>query len=136
MDYSLTELQLTIMDVLWGTGEATVTEVHEELRKERRVAESTVATILSRLRDKGVVEHRMEDRRYVYRAAVSAEQVRHSMVSEFSQVTERLFSGDVASIVSQLLNVHDVKPEDLDQARAIIEQKARQLRQREEEEEE
>ena len=132
MTYSLTELQLAIMDVLWNRGEATVVEVHDELRGTRRVAQSTIATLLSRLKEKGVVEHRTEDRQYVYRAAVTREQVRRSVVSEFSELTERLFSGDVAGLVTQLLSTRDARPEDLARAREIIERKERELREKEE----
>lgn len=132
MIYSLTELQLAIMDVLWNRGEATVVEVHDELRATRRVAQSTIATLLSRLRDKGIVAHRTEDRQYVYRAEVSREQVRSSVVSEFSELTERLFSGDVAGLVSQLLSTRDARAEDLARAREIIERKERELREQEE----
>jgi BlaI family penicillinase repressor len=131
MAYSLTELQLAIMDVLWEKGEATVVAIHDELREERRVAQSTIATLLSRMEDKGVVAHRTEDRQYVYRPTVSREQVRHSVVSEFAGLTERLFSGDVASLVSQLLTTRDANPEDLARAREIIERKERELREQE-----
>lgn len=132
MAYSLTELQLAIMDVLWEQGEATVVDIHDTLRQERRVAQSTVATLLSRLEDKGVVAHRTEDRQYVYRATVSREQVRRSVVGEFSELTGRLFSGDVAGLVSQLLSTRDARAEDLARAREIIERRERELREEEE----
>jgi BlaI family transcriptional regulator, penicillinase repressor len=128
MRYSLTELQLAIMAALWEKGEATVLDVHDSLREERRIAQSTVATLLSRLEDKGVVERRDAGRQYLYRATVSEDQVRHSVVSEFTDKTDRLFSGDVAGLVSQLLSVRDVDPDDLARAREIIERKERELR--------
>lgn len=129
--YSLTELQLSIMAVLWESDEATVVDVHEALRPDRRIAQSTVATLLSRLEDKGVVTHREEGRQYVYRAIVSANQVRRSIASEFRDLTERLFSGDLAGLVSQLLSARDIAPEDLAKVRAMIERKERELREQE-----
>ena len=134
MTYSLTELQLAIMDVLWECREATVLDIHDELRKDRRIAQSTIATLLTRLESKGVVSHRVDDRQYVYRATVSREQVRRTVVGEFSELTERLFSGDVAGLLSQLLTTRDAKPEDLARAREIIEQKERELREQRESE--
>jgi BlaI family transcriptional regulator, penicillinase repressor len=128
MRYSLTELQLAIMAALWAKGEATVLDVHDALRRERRIAQSTVATLLSRLEDKGVVERREAGRQYLYRATVSEDQVRRSVVSEFTDRTDRLFSGDVAGLVSQLLSVRDVAPDDLARAREIIERRERELR--------
>lgn len=129
--YSLTELQLSIMAVLWESDEATVVDVHEALRADRRIAQSTVATLLSRLEDKGVVTHREEGRQYVYRAIVSADQVRRSIASEFRDLTERLFSGDLAGLVSQLLSAREIAPEDLAKVRAMIERKERELREQE-----
>jgi predicted transcriptional regulator len=54
--------------------------------------------------------------------------VRHSVVKEFAGATKRLFSGDIASLVSQLLSTTDVTPKDLARAREIIEEKERELR--------
>ena len=128
MAYSLTELQLMIMTVLWEKQEATVLDIHDALRNERRIAQSTVATLLSRMEEKGVVARREEGRQYLYRAAVTPDQVRHSVVSEFAGLTDRLFSGDVASLVSQLISAKRVDAADLARAREIIEAKERELK--------
>ncbi|HKY97913.1 MAG TPA: BlaI/MecI/CopY family transcriptional regulator [Gemmatimonadaceae bacterium] len=128
MIYSLTELQLMIMTVLWEKQEATVIDIHDALRSQRRIAQSTVATLLSRMEDKGVVSRREVGRQYIYRATVTPDQVRHSVVKEFAGATKRLFSGDIASLVSQLLSTTDVTPKDLARAREIIEEKERELR--------
>jgi predicted transcriptional regulator len=74
---------------------------------------------------------RAEDRQHVFYATVTREQVRRTVVSEFSELTERLFSGDVAGLISQLLTTRDARPEDLARAREIIEQKERALREAE-----
>lgn len=131
MSYSLTELQLAIMDVLWERGEASVLDVHDELRAERRVAQSTVATLLSRMEDKGVVARRAGERQNLYRAAVSRDEVRRSVVGEFTELTQRLFSGDVAALVSQLLSAREVDPDDISRAREILDARERALRERE-----
>lgn len=132
MTYSLTELQLSIMAALWEMGEGSVVEVHEAIRRDRRIAQSTVATLLSRLEDKGVVAHREEGRQYVYHATVSADQVRRSVVSEFSDLTDRLFSKDAAGLVSHLLSAREVDPEELAKIRTMVERKERELREQEE----
>ena len=128
MTFSLTELQLMIMTVLWEKREATVLDIHDALRNERRIAQSTVATLLSRMDEKGVVTRREDGRQYLYSAAVTPEQVRRSVVSEFAGLTEKLFSGDVASLVSQLLSVKNANPEDLARAREIIEAREKELK--------
>ena len=131
MQFSLTELQLMIMTVLWEKGEATVLDIHDALRNDRRVAQSTVATLLTRMEEKKVVKRREDGRHFLYKAAVTPDQVRRSVVGEFAELTDKLFSGDVASLVSQLLSVKHVDPEDLARARKIIEQKERELKSKE-----
>lgn len=127
MSYSLTELQLALMRVLWERREATVVEVQEALELERRLAQSTVATLLSRLEKRGVLSHRVEGRQFVYRAVVSEAEVRRSMVRELGVLTRRLFQGDVAALVSHLLTAQDVAPGDLSRVKALIEAREREL---------
>lgn len=117
--HELTELQITILRHLWARGEATVAEVWEVLHRERGLAQTTVATLLSRLERRGVIARRVEQRQYVYRALVSEEQVRQSKVSE---LTERLFAGDVTALVNHLLTSQEVAPGDLARLRDLIDE--------------
>jgi predicted transcriptional regulator len=123
----LTALQLAVMRVLWGLGEATVVEVQEGLRAERALAQTTVATLLSRLEKRGVVAYRTEGRQYVYRALISEEDVRGSVLAE---VTDRLFHGDLTTLVSHLLAGVEVNAAELTKVRELIEARERELRER------
>src|SRR5688500_6188427 len=108
MTESPTELQLAILRVLWERGEATGAEVQEALTPARPLAQSTVATLLSRMERKSLVTHRNEGRQFVYRAVVNEAEVRSSVVREFSGLAGELFRGDAAALVSQLLSAQDV----------------------------
>lgn len=119
----LSELQLAVMRVLWQQKKAAVTEVQEALKSERGLALTTVATVLTRLEKAGLVAHRASGRHYLYRPLVSEEEVRRSMVSVLA---ERLFEGDVAALVSHLVNARDIKPGDLARVRQLIEAKERE----------
>ena len=114
---SLGELQLAIMRILWGRREATASEVHLALLEERGLAPTTIATMLQKMEKKGVVMHRTEGRRFIYRPPVSEAQVRRSMVDE---LTDRLFAGDSSALVTHLLEEHPVSAEDLDEIRRAI----------------
>jgi BlaI family penicillinase repressor len=115
--HHLGDLQLAIMRVLWSRGEATVADVHEALEPERGLALTTIATMLAKMEKKGVVEHRAEGRRFIYRPTVSEGQVRRSMVAG---LTTQLFRGDVTALVNHLLSEHDVDAGELAQLRALI----------------
>lgn len=113
----LTDLQIALMRVLWDRGEATVADIAEALRPGRELAPTTIATLLSRLEKRGVVRHVSQGRQYLYRPRVSEGEVRHSMVSG---LTDLLFGGDVAALMSHLLDAGSVRPGDLEKVRALI----------------
>ncbi|HVF61579.1 MAG TPA: BlaI/MecI/CopY family transcriptional regulator [Thermoanaerobaculia bacterium] len=115
--HRLGDLQLAILRVLWRDGEATVADVHEALAAARGLAPTTIATMLQKLERKGVVEHRTEGRRFVYRPLVSEDQVTRSAVAE---LTAQLFRGDVTALVSHLLSEHDVDRAELARLRTLI----------------
>ena len=117
-DFELTDLQLAVMRVLWDRSEAPVADVHEVLHRERGLALTTVATLLTRLEKAGLVSRRSAGRHFVYRPLVSEQDVRRSMVSGLA---ERLFDGDVAALVSHLLEEREIAPGDLARVRRLIE---------------
>jgi BlaI family transcriptional regulator, penicillinase repressor len=116
--HELTELQLAILRLLWDRREATVAELWEALHDERGLAQTTVATLVTRLQRRGIVTRRTRDRQFVYRATITEADVQHSMVSE---LTERLFAGDPAALVSHLISASDMSPGDLARVKQMIE---------------
>ena len=92
-------------------------EVQTRLRPERDLAQTTIATLLSRLEKRGVVEHRLDGRQFVYRPLVSEQEVRRSMVSE---LTTLLFDGRPEALMSHLLRSRDLAPGDLDRVKRMI----------------
>jgi len=115
--HQLGDLQLAIMRVLWNRQEATVADVHEALEDERGLALTTIATMLMKMEKKGVVDHRAEGRRFIYRPTVSEGQVRRSMVAD---LTTQLFGGDVTALVSHLLAEHEIDAAELAEMRERI----------------
>ena len=116
--HELTELQLAILRLLWERGEATVADIWEALYAERGLAQTTIATLVTRLQRRGIVARRTRDRQFVYRATITEADVQHSMVSE---LTERLFAGDPAALVSHLISAADMSPGDLARVKRMIE---------------
>ena len=113
----LTDLQIAIMRVLWSKGEATAVQIWDALRPERGLAQTTIATMLSRLEKRGVIQHRTQSRQFVYYPTVTEPEVRRSMVSE---LTERLFDGNVAELMAHLLSGREMSPGDLARVRELI----------------
>jgi predicted transcriptional regulator len=121
--HHLGDLQLAIMRILWAQGEGTVAEVHEALEPERGLALTTIATMLTKMEKKGVVNHRAEGRKFIFRPRVSEGQVRRSMVAD---LTSQLFRGDVTALVNHLLSEHEIDAQELAQLREMIASRGRE----------
>jgi len=119
--HTLSELQLAIMRVIWHRGEATVSAVQDALREERGLALTTVATMLKRLEARGIVDHRMDGRQFVYRALVTEDLVKRTMVGE---LTSHLFKGDPLALVSHLIAEHEIDPDELPRLARLIDEAA------------
>ena len=108
--HRLGELQLRIMKVLWSKGDAAVADVHAAVAGERGLAYTTVATMLRRLEERGLVKHRVEGRSFLYRAAVAEAEVSRSMADH---LLDRLFKGSMADMVRHLLSTRGVSRKEL-----------------------
>jgi len=55
---TLTEQELEIMKIVWGLGRGTVRDVYEALRERRKIAYTTVMTMMNILEEKGYLRKR------------------------------------------------------------------------------
>jgi BlaI family penicillinase repressor len=111
---TLTPPELAIMKIVWRLGSATVRDVYEALRARRRVAYTTVMTMMNILETKGYLKKDTQDRAYRYRPARPERSVINAMVREF---VDRVFDG-----ASRPLLLHLVQEEQLsdDEREALL----------------
>lgn len=119
----LGDLQLAILRVLWDREEASAAQVHAELLAERGLAPTTIATMLTKMEKRALVDHRSEGRQYIYRALIERGEVSRRMVSEF---VDRLFLGDPAALMNHLLREHEIDSDELATIRRQIADRQRQ----------
>ena len=122
-NYRLGDLQLKIMKVLWERRAAGVAEVHQALGGDAGLAYTTVATMLRKMEGRGLVLHRSEGRRFLYRPAVSPDAVTRSMADD---ILERLFEGRLADLLSHLLSTREVSREELRELERLIAERKKQ----------
>jgi BlaI family penicillinase repressor len=105
------------MKIVWNRGEATVREVYEDLLDRRKIAYTTVMTMLGVLEGKGHVEKAAGERAYVYRPARPKQEVIGSMVSDF---VTRVFNGSAKPLLQHLVESEQVSREELDEIRKLL----------------
>ena len=122
--HRLGDLQLRIMKVLWANGEITVAGMHDAVAGERSLAYTTVATMLRKMEERGLVRHRVEGRSFLYRAAVAEEDVSRSMADA---LLDRLFEGSMAEMVRHLLSTREVSRKELAALEKLIAERKKVL---------
>jgi len=122
MKKSITPLGETEMEILhhvWELEEATVANVHERILSIRKVAYTTVMTVMKNLNEKGYLQYRKEGATYVYSAAQKPENVRSSLVSK---IIEKVFKGSPSALIQTLVNNEDLSKDELDEIKKIIDE--------------
>ena len=61
------DLQAEVMDAVWKLGEATVEDVRGQQPADRRLAYTTIQTVLNRLAERGLLSRKLSGRALVYR---------------------------------------------------------------------
>ena len=98
------------MKVVWSRRAATVRDVYEDLRARRRIAYTTVMTMMNILERKGHLKKRTEGRSFVYLPARPKRQVVGAMVREF---LDRVFGGSAEPLLVQLVQDRRLTRRDL-----------------------
>jgi len=97
---TLTDQELEIMKVVWDLEKATVRDVYEVLLERRRIAYTTVMTMMKILESKGYLKKTREERAYLYRPSEAKDSVIRGMVREF---VNRVFNGSAEPLLMHLV---------------------------------
>ena len=115
-----TSLELEILKVVWQREQATVREVYLDLAQTRKIAYTTVLTMMGILEQKGHLTKEAGERANVYRAAQPRESVVRNMVNEF---IARGFSGSAKPLLVHLVDDATLAPDELAEIETRLKEK-------------
>ena len=98
------------MKIVWRLERATVRDVYEELLKERKVAYTSVMTMMKVLEQKGHLRKSSEDKAHIYTPAQPQRNVIGDMVREF---VNRVFDGSAEPLLAHLVEDKRITPAEL-----------------------
>ncbi|NQT38170.1 MAG: BlaI/MecI/CopY family transcriptional regulator [Planctomycetes bacterium] len=106
-----------IMDVIFELGEASVSDVHARIPDPPSY--SAVRTMIRYLEAKGLLRHRREGTRYIYRPSETKESVRRSALSH---LIKTFFAGSAPDTVATILDVtsNELSDDDLNRIEQLI----------------
>lgn len=103
-----TEAELTLLNVLWQIGPATVRQVHEAVSQSQKTGYTTVLKILQIMHEKSLVIRDESNRAHVYAAANSETHTQSSLIKD---LITRAFGGSTSKLVMRALNENTSKQE-------------------------
>jgi BlaI family penicillinase repressor len=113
----LTEQELEIMKIVWELGSATVRDVYETMLARRKIAYTTVMTMMKIMEEKKYLKRRLEGRAFVYEGTRPRKQMIHEMVSEF---VNRVFNGSAEPLLAHLVEERRLSEKELRQVAKMI----------------
>jgi predicted transcriptional regulator len=119
-DKALTETELELMNLLWKLGEGSVNDVLAELPDSRKLAYTSVSTILRILEQKKIVGTRKEGRGHIYFPLLQKVEFEASTIKN---VVSKVFDGAPLALVRQLLDTNGVSESDLKEMRKLLDER-------------
>lgn len=116
---TLTPQELEIMKLVWQRDTATVRDIYETLLERRKIAYTTVMTMMKILETKGYLKKRRQDRAFVYRPARPKSQVIAGMLREF---IDRVFNGSAEPLLVHLVKSRQIRQKELQKITRMIEE--------------
>lgn len=113
----LGDTEMEILHHVWTLKNATVAQVQECILQERKVAYTTVMTIMKNLSDKGLLDKEMKGNTYVYSSAQSAGEVQKNLLQQFM---DKVFKGSPAAMIQSLVKAENLSPEDREEIERLI----------------
>jgi predicted transcriptional regulator len=114
---TLTDQELEIMKIVWERQTATVRDVYEALLERRKVAYTTVMTMMKILEHKGYLNRQQVDRAYVYRPSQPKSKVVAAMVRDF---VNRVFNGSAEPLLVHLIEDRRLTADEIEEIRRLI----------------
>jgi len=96
-----TEAELTLLNILWVLGPATVRQIHEYLSSTQNTGYTTVLKILQIMHEKSLVIRDESNRAHVYAAANSETQTQTSLLKD---LVSKAFGGSTSKLVMRALD--------------------------------
>ncbi len=119
LDRQLTDVELELMQLVWGLGECTIRDVHEALPKGRDLAYTTVATMIKILEQKGAVSCHKKDRAITVRPRIERSDYE---TASLKHLNEMVFQGNATSMVTRLLDETELTVEELRALRKLLDE--------------
>ena len=117
MTAELTPRELDVIAAVWRRGNATVSEVLQDL--EEQLAYTTVLTVLRDLEQKGFVRHEREGRAHRFYPEAEAREAGRGLLE---RIVDKVYQGSPVRLVAHLVAERDLSVEEIEEMTALLDE--------------
>jgi len=111
-----TEAELTLLNILWQMGPATVRQIHDTVSTTQKTGYTTVLKILQIMHEKALVIRDETNRAHVYAAANSETHTQSSLIKD---LISKAFGGSTSKLVMRAID-ESTSAEEIDDIRQLL----------------
>ena len=116
----LTDVEQSIMQILWQKGDASVKDIAQILSEEKKTAYTTAQTMCKILTKKGYTCFEKQGRTFIYSPTTTQKQAQKTALGSF---LKNFFSGSESSLAQHLIEEDEMDLQELEELEKIIKQK-------------
>ncbi len=122
----LSKLEIQILEALWSKGALSIREIQESLPDAKRLAYTTVQTMVYRLEAKKVLRRAKKiSNAHIFEAVISRSAAQRRLVDEFLD----FFGGAMQPVMAHLIDTGKLTLEDIQEAERTLQELARKGKQ-------
>jgi predicted transcriptional regulator len=111
-----TEAELSLLNILWQMGPATVRQIHEAVSTTHKTGYTTVLKILQIMHEKSLVVRDETNRAHIYAAANSEMHTQSSLIKD---LISKAFGGSTSKLIMRAID-ESTSAKDIDDIRQLL----------------
>lgn len=117
INYSPSDNELEILQILWDIKEAKVKEIADILNQHREVGYTTVLKTMQIMHEKGVLERYVNGKSHIYRSLVEKKDIQERFLDK---ILNKVYHGSTFNLVMSALGNYNASQNELEQIKAMI----------------
>jgi len=109
-DVGLGELEASVMNIVWKQKRATVKDVFIELYPKRRLAYTTIMTVMRRLAEKGILEQDRSSKTYYYTPRIDQDKMALGILES---VLDKVVGDSTVDLIIDVIKNNTLSEEEL-----------------------
>lgn len=123
-NHQLTRVELELMEILWALGSGTVHDVMERLPADRRLAYTSVSTMLRILQQKNVLSAKKIGRQHIYQPVLKKDAFANYSIKK---IIKQVFAGNSVDMVAYLVDQNHLTKADIKSIQKLLNEKKKEF---------